>query len=193
MNEVYDTGCITNGLLKFVFIELPKRSGTIECQNDKTISLISHATKLLMRVIMMRIRNRIKPETAPEQCGFVEGKGTSNVKYILSTITKRALEMQNELYLCFIGHTKAFDCVKHQELINLKDSLNVDGKDLRLTRNLYWQQIAVVRWENELSEYKPIQRGVRQGCALTLDLFAVYSEFIMRNIQEFPGIKIGDT
>ena len=83
MNEVYDTGCIPNDLLKSVFIALPKRSGTIECQNHRTISLMSHATKLLMPVDMMRIRNKIKPEIASEQCGFVEGKGTSNAKYIL--------------------------------------------------------------------------------------------------------------
>ena len=114
MNEVCDTGCIPNYLLKSVFIASPKRSGTIECQNHRTISLMSHATKLLMRIIMMRIQNKIKPEIAPEQCGFVEGKVLQR-QYIF--ISERALKMQNELYLCFIDCTKAFDCVKHQERI----------------------------------------------------------------------------
>ena len=114
MNEAYDTGCIPNGLLKSVFIALPRRSGTIECQNHRTISLMSHATKLLMRIIMMRIQNKIKPEIAPEHCGFVEGKVLQR-QYTF--ISERALKMQNELYLCFIDYTKAFDCVKHQECI----------------------------------------------------------------------------
>ena len=63
---------------------------------------------------MMRIRNKTKSDISPEQCGFVEGKSTSNVIYILRTISERALEMQNELYLCFIDYQTAFDCVKHQ-------------------------------------------------------------------------------
>ena len=79
--------------------------------------------------------------------------------------------MQNGLYLCFIDYTKAFDCVKHQKLIKVIESLNVDGKDVRVITNLYWQQIPAVRGENELSEYKQIQRGVRQGCVLSPDLF----------------------
>ena len=52
--------------------------------------------------------------------------------------------MQNELYLCFIDYTKAFDYVKHQELIKLIESLNVDGKHLKVIRDLYWQQVAAV-------------------------------------------------
>ena len=191
MNEVYDAGCIPNDLFKSVFVALPKRSGTIECQHHRTISLMSHATKLLIRVIMMRIRNKIKLEITPEQCGFVEGKGTSNAIYMLRTIAEMALEMQNKLYLCFVDYTKALDCLNHLELIKLIESLIVDGRDLRVIRNLYWQQIAAVRWENELSGYKPTQRGITQGCVLSPHLFAIYSEFIMRNIQDFPGIKIG--
>ena len=63
---------------------------------------------------------------APELIGFVEGKGTSSAMYILRTMSERALEMQNKLYLCFIDYTKAFDSVKHKKLIKLIESLNVD-------------------------------------------------------------------
>ena len=66
--------------------------------------------------------------------------------------------MRNELYLCFLDYTKAFECVKHQELIKLIESLNADGKYLRVIRNLYWQKIAAVHRENEVNEYKPIPR-----------------------------------
>ena len=79
INEVYDTGCILNDLLKSVFIAVPKRSGTIECQSHRTISLMSHASKIPIQVIMMRIRNKMMPEIAPEKTSFVKGKGASNV------------------------------------------------------------------------------------------------------------------
>ena len=71
--------------------------------------------------------------------------------------------MQNYVYLCFIDYVIAFDRVNHQDLIKLMERLNVDGKDQRVIRNLYWQRIAAVRWGNEFSELKLIKRGIRQG------------------------------
>ena len=53
--------------------------------------------------------------------------------------------MQKELYLCFIDYSKAFDKVRHEKLFNILEHLDIDGKDLRVIRNLYWDQSAAVR------------------------------------------------
>ena len=79
--------------------------------------------------------------------------------------------MQKDLYLCFIDYSKAFDKVRHEKLFNILEHLDIDGKDLRVTRNLHWDQSAAVRIGGELSEYKLIKRGVRQGCVMSPDLF----------------------
>ncbi|GFN78636.1 endonuclease-reverse transcriptase [Plakobranchus ocellatus] len=139
----------------------------------------------------MRVRNKIRPEIGDTQCGFVEGKGTTNAVYMLRMIIERALEMQKDIYLCFIDYTKAFDRVKHWEMIKQLKQLHVDGKDLQIIKNIYWQQIAAVRIENEISPFQMIKRGVRQGCVLSPDLFNLYSETILRNLDEYPGIRIG--
>lgn len=68
--------------------------------------------------------------------------------------------------------------------------LDIDGKDLRIIRNLYWQQSAAVRIENEISNYQPIKRGVRQGCVLSPDFFSLYPEEIMKHTKDLPGLKI---
>lgn len=107
---------------------------------------------------MVRIRGKIKHGIEPVQCDFVEGKDALNAIYSLRTPPERGREIQNEIYLCFIGYAEAFDCVKHQELINLIERLNIDRKGLRVIRNLYWQQIAAVLWEKELCEYKLMER-----------------------------------
>lgn len=72
----------------------------------------------------------------------------------------------------------------------LKD-LNIDGKDLRLIKNLYWEQKAAVRYENEIGRPVRVRRGVRQGCVLSPDLFSIYTEYIMREIEGLPGIAVG--
>ena len=79
--------------------------------------------------------------------------------------------------------------MKHQNLFSILDNLDIDGKDLRIVRNLYWEQSAAVRIGGDLSEYRPIQRGVRQGCVLSPDLFNIYSEVILRKL-DYPGLKV---
>ena len=60
------------------------------------------------------------------------------------------------------------------------NQLDIDGKDLRVLRNLYWDQTAAVRIDGELSEYTNIKRGVRQVCVMSPDLFNLYSEVIFK-------------
>ena len=104
---------------------------------------------------------------------------------------ERAIEVQKDLYLCFIDYSKAFDKVRHSDLFDILLRLNCDGKDLRVIRNLYWEQEAAIRVDNDCSEYRPICRGVRQGCVFSPDLFNIYSEMILRNIEQHEGVKVG--
>ena len=71
--------------------------------------------------------------------------------------------------MCFIDYSKAFDKVKHEKLFEMLNQLDIDGKDLRVLRNLYWDQTAAVRVDGELREYTNIKRGVRQGCMKVKD------------------------
>ena len=103
---------------------------------------------------------------------------------------ERCIEVQKDLHLCFIDYSKAFDKVKHEELLAMLRKLDIDGKDLRVIGNLYWDQKAAVRIDSELSDFKPIKRGVRQGCVMSPDLFNLYSETILRNIEDCQGMKI---
>ncbi|KAK3714907.1 hypothetical protein RRG08_005377 [Elysia crispata] len=84
---------------------------------------------------------------------------------------------------------KAFDKVKHEKLFEMLNQLDIDGKDLRVLRNLYWDQTAAVRVGGELSEYTNIKRGVRQGCVMSPDLFNLYSKVILRNLDGSEGLK----
>ena len=82
------------------------------------------------------------------------------------------------------------DRVHHSQLIECLERIGVDGKDVRIIANLYWQQKAAIKIEEELSPYIAIQRGVRQGCVLSPYLFNIYTEFIFREVEELEGINI---
>ena len=126
---------------------------------------------------------------AKTQFGFVPDKGTRNAIFTLSMLMERCFEVQKDLYICFIDYSKAFDKVKHEKLFEMLNQLDIDGKDLRVLRNLYWDQTAAVRVGGELSEYTNIKRGVRQGCVMSPDLFNLYSGVILRNLDGSEGLK----
>ena len=95
------------------------------------------------------------------------------------------------MYICFIDYTKAFDKVKHVTLFEMLQELDVNGKDLELIKNLYWQQQAAVRVGQDMSDWVNIGRGVRQGCALSPELFSLYTEMIRRKVNHMDGVNLG--
>ena len=137
INEIYESGAIPEDLSKSIFIALPKKPNATECELHRTISLMSHVIKLILRIIMWRARKNIKPEIGKEQCGFMKDTGTRHAIFTLRMICERSIEMQKDIYLCFIDYTKAFDKVKHVQLLDMLQDLDIDGKDIRLLRNLY--------------------------------------------------------
>ena len=140
---------------------------------------------------MMRVRRKLRPEIGEEQNGFVTGKGTNNAIYIIRMLIERSIEVKTDLFLCFIDYTKAFDKVKHKEIISMLKDINIDSKDLRIIENIYWQQTAAIKINNQIGEFHSIRQGVRQGCVLSPDLFNLYSEMIFRSIENMPGIAVG--
>ena len=101
------------------------------------------------------------------------------------------LTMRTKLYLCFFDYAKAFDRAKHNGLFRISNGLDIDGKDIRIIRSLYWDQIAATRLDGEVSLFKSIKRGVQQGCVVYPDLFNIYSERTLCNLRDQDGCNIG--
>ena len=152
MNKMYDTGKIQRCLSRSIFVTLPKKAGATECELHRTISLMSHITKLMLKILMKKMKRPICEEIADIQCEFTEGKGTINAIFIMRNIIERSIEVQKDLYLFFIDYSKAFDKVRHDKMFDMLDRLDIDGKALRWLRNLHWEQTAAVSIENKLSE-----------------------------------------
>ena len=110
---------------------------------------------------------------------------------MMRTLIERSIEMKQDIYVCMIDYSKAFDKVQHEPFMEILKDLNIEGKSWRLIRNIYWEQSATIRYENELGTWKSIRRGLRQGCVLSPDGFSIYSERIMKKIEDMPGAKVG--
>ncbi|RUS81312.1 hypothetical protein EGW08_010919 [Elysia chlorotica] len=98
--------------------------------------------------------------------------------------------VKSELCQGYIEYAKAFDRVHHTKLIECLKGIGIDGKDIHIIRNLYWEQTSCIRIGEEVADQTSIQRGVRQGYVMSPSLFNLYTEIIFRNINELPGMNI---
>ena len=152
---------------------------------------MSHLTEVMLKVLGKRIKPKIETELNVSQFGFRSDCGTKNAVFVLKNIGQRAIEMQKDIYMCFVDYTKGFDRTEHNEMIHFLDDIDsVDDKDLHLIQTLYYQQYAKIRVNSKLSKMVPIKRGVRQGCILSLDLYSQYSEIIIRSLDVLKGVSI---
>lgn len=192
-NAVWKTGEWPIEWTKSIFIPLHKKGSPLQCQNYRTISLIPHASKVLLRIIDRRLQKYLDRQIPAEQAGFVQGKGTREQIFNIRQIIEKAREFNITAFLCFIDYSKAFDSVVWSHLWVILKEMGVPEHLVLLIRNLYKQSEAVVRVENNSSEPFRIRKGVRQGCVLSPRLFNVYGEHIMRrSLDNFEGgVSIG--
>ena len=84
--------------------------------NYHTIALISHASKVMFKILLARLQKYVNCELPDVQAGFRKGRGTRDQIANIRWITEKAREFQKNIYFCFIGYENAFDCVDHNKL-----------------------------------------------------------------------------
>ena len=87
-----------------------------KCSNYHTIALISHISKVMLKILQAKLQQYMKCELPDVQAGFRKGRGTRDQIANICWIIKKAREFQKNIYFCFIDYPKAFNCVDHNEL-----------------------------------------------------------------------------
>ena len=103
------------------FIPIPKKGNAKECSNYHTIALVSHASKVMLKILQARLQLYVNHELPYVQAEFRKGRGTRDQIANIRWIIKKARKFQKIIYFCFIDYTKAFDCVNHNKLENSRD------------------------------------------------------------------------
>ena len=102
---------VGTGLKKVSFHSNPKEGQYQKYSNYCTIALISHASKVVLKILQARLQQYVKRELPDVQAGFGKGRGTKDQIAKTHWIIKKAREFQKNIYFCFIDYAKAFDCV----------------------------------------------------------------------------------
>ena len=136
---------LENSSVATVFIPIPKKGSAKECSNYHTIALISHASKVMLKILQARLQQYVNRELPDVQAGFRKGRGTRDQIANIHWIIKKARELQKNIYFCFIVYAKAFDCVNHNKLWKILKEMRIPDHLTCLLRNLNAGQEATVR------------------------------------------------
>ena len=128
-----------------VFIQIPKKGNAKECSNYRTIALISHASKVMLKILQARLQRYVNRELPDVQAGFRKGRGTRDQIANICWIMKKARKFQKNIYFCFIDYAKAFDCVDHNKLWKILQGMGIPDHLTFLLGNLYAGREATVR------------------------------------------------
>ena len=151
-----ENSAVATGLEKVSFHSNPK-----EHLDYCTIALISHASKVMLKILQARPQQYVNRELPDVQAGFRKGRGTRDQIANIHWVIEKAREFQKSIYFCFIDYAKAFDCVDHNKLENSER----DGNENHAG------QEATVRTGHGTTDWFQIGKGVCQGCILSPCLF----------------------
>ena len=125
---------VATGLEKVSFHSSAKKGNAKECSNYHTIALISHASKVMLKILQARFQQYMNCELPGVQAGFRKGRGSRNQIANICWVIKKAREFQKNIYFCFIDYARAFDCVDHNKLENSERDENTRPPDLPLEK-----------------------------------------------------------
>ena len=128
-----------------VFIPIPQKGNAKECSNYRTIALISHTSKVMLKILQARLQQYMHRELPDVQADFRKRRGTRDQIAKIHWIMEKAREFQKNIYFCFIDYAKAFDCVDHNKWWKILKEMGIPEHLTCLFRNLYEGPEATVR------------------------------------------------
>ena len=120
-----ENSAVATGLEKVSFHANPKKGNVKECSNYRTIVLISHANKVMLKILQARLQQYVNHEVPDVQAGFRKGRGTRDQIANIHWIIEKAKEFQKIIYSCLIDCAKAVDCVDHNKLWKILEEMRI--------------------------------------------------------------------
>ena len=174
-----ENSAVAAGLEKGSFHSNPKKGNAKEGSNYCAIALISHASKVTLKILQARLQQYVNQEYPDVQARFRKGRRTrdqiANIRWIL----EKAREFQKNVYFCFIDYTTAFDCVDHKKLWEIFIEMGIPDHLTCLLGNPYAGQEATARTGHATTDWFQIGKRESKGCVFPPCLFNFYAEYIM--------------
>ena len=192
-NRIWRTGEWRTPWTQSLIITLPKKGNLQLCQNYRTIRLISHSSKVMLKVSLNRLKPKAEETIAEEQAWIRARRSTTEHIFNLRILCEKYLQHQQNLYHVFIDFKKAFDRVWHAALWATMRKYNISANLVRTIEQLYDKATSAVQMNCSIGEWLRTTVGIRQRCLLSPTLFNIFLERIMSDaLEEHDGkVSIG--
>ena len=160
-----ENSAVATGLKKVIFISILKKGNAKKCSKYHANALISHTTKVMLKILQDRLQQYVNHEIPDVQATFRKGRGPRDQIANIRWIIEKARVSEN-IY-CLIYYTKAFDYVDCKKLWKILKEMGIPDHLTYLLRNLYAGQEAIVRTRNGTTDWFQIGEGVRHLAFLT--------------------------
>ena len=155
-----ENSALATGLEKVSCHSNSKEGQCKECSNCHTIALISHASKVMLKILQTRFQQYMNRELPDIQAGFRKGRGTRDQIANILWIMEKARQFQKNIYFCFTDYAKAFDCMDNNTLWKILREMGIPDHLTCLLRNLYAGQEATVRTGHGTTDWFQVGKGV---------------------------------
>ena len=177
-NKIWKTGEWPTTWTQSLVITLPKKCNLQLYHNYRTISLVNHPSKVMLKIILNRLQSQAEEIVAEEQAGFRAGRSTTEQIFNLRILCEKYLQHQQNLYHVFIDFKMAFDRVWHEALWTTMRKNNINASIIRAIENLYDKAQSATLFSGSTGEWFRTTVGVRQGYLLSPTLFNIFLERI---------------
>jgi len=172
-----------------VFIPIWKEGNAKECSNYYTIALISHASKVMLKILPARLQQYMNWELPDFQAGFRKDRGTSDQIVNIHWITEKAREFQKNIYFCFIDYAKIFEWVDHSKLWKILKEMGIPDHLTCLPKYLYAGKEVTIRTRHGTMDRFEIGKGVCKGVYCHL-AYLTYMQILNARLDKAKaGIK----
>ena len=165
-----------------------------DCTNYRGITLLSVPGKVLAHILLSRIRPHLLQTQRPAQSGFTPKKSTVDRILALRILVERRLEFRQRVFAAYVDLKKAFDSVHREALWRIMEHRGIPAGIVALLASLYSGTVSAVRVAGGISEFFPVNSGVRQGCVLAPTLFNACMDWVLGRTVERSncGASVGD-
>ena len=163
------------------FIPILKKGNTKECSNYCTIALISDDSKVMLKILQVRLQQYMNRELPDVQDVFRKGRGTRDQTVNIRWIVDKAREFHKSICFCLTDYAKAFDCVDHNKLWKILQEMGIPDYLTCLLKSLYAVQEATVRTGHGTKDWFQIGKGVHQDYKLSPCLFNLHAGYNMQS------------
>ena len=188
-NKIWKTGEWPTTWTQSLVITLPKKGSLQLCRNCRVVGLVSHPSKVMLKIILGGLRPQAEEVVEEEQAGFRAGGSAAGQVFSLGILGERCLQHQQNLYHVFIGSRRVFARVWHEALWATMRKCNISGI-MRAIESLYDKARSAVLFNGSTGEWFRTV-GVRRGCLLSPILFGIFLERIMCGALDGHGCGVG--